>query len=195
MSRFHAVILGAVLLICLLFAPPAGANPMFRLWVACSDLIFVGTATNTEDSTTDFRFSHVMVDSVLYGPLAAGDTLRVQWFARPHVTEDGMRYPKAIRELDSLHGIPTIYFLRTGEGIRLAEVPPLSLQPDSRSRLESRLSWILSPPEGDTLVRRMEGAIPYPCSAGNLDVAEDKLESLAGCIQAYLRDLDSVQEQ
>ena len=202
MNRFHAAILSAVLLTQVLFPAPAGASAMFRLWVACSDLIFVGTVTNTEDSNRQWRFSDVRVDSVLYGPLATGDTLHVQWHALSWTADFGLRediskipLSPPIPQLDSLHGIPAIYFLRTGENVRPAEVPPLPLRPENRSTLESRLSLVLSPLEGDLLIKRMEGEIPYPCSTDSLAVAEGKLESLAGCIQAYLRDLDSMQER
>ena len=170
---------------------------IFRLEVACSDIVVLGRVVATEESTERIRYSQLEVERCLVGSAEAGDTFRVSWGAaswaagpsgQVGVTSD---YGP---QLSRLTGQTALYFLREDGGLRLSGIGPIVFSRECKRTIRAMLSWIREPSPNDMLTVHLHTTRPrrasrWPCGTTDADLMHERLEVVAGFLEEHLERL------
>ncbi len=176
----------------------------FRMSVASSNLILVGSVASTEpiDMAAPWkRFSHLVVERPLHGDIFVGDTLRVEWHAQTWPTKDpdvfgGLADP--IPQLDKYTGVRALYLLvSSGRFTRLNGEWPVALSPPKREKMQAMVSWIRTPPPDDMLAEALEdpAVLARRCGRIERETLDARLDVFASYLEDYLEAIGASNEQ
>ena len=205
MPRLRTLAIGLLLLVAgiLLATRPCASTvippeQVFRLEVACSDLVVSGRVVATEESTERIRYSQLEVERCLVGSAEAGDTLRVSWRAASwtdgptgHVGVTSDYGP----QLSRLTGHRALYFLREDGGLRLSGIGPIVFSRECKRTIRAMLSWIREPSSSDMLAVHLHTTSPrrasrWPCGTTDADLMDERLEIVARFLEEHLERLE-----
>jgi hypothetical protein len=166
-----------------LFAREIGGASGLQLCLDLTDYLIVGVVVSTDEYEPSVRrrVSRIEIQRCLYGGLAIGDTLAVEWSAEHVMWADGSgttRIPPG-PQLSELAG-PHAWLIMQHEGRTRCICDPIPVGPSARAAIVKQLDWARRErnPYGGKL------ADPEQQRARGIDVAAG--DSLRVVLAAYL---------